>query len=104
MTDYYTSGDWTWSQSNQKADLSLYSDYFNPSNGGSCVVMTVADRELQWVDLDCSALEFQDKQVGSVCQCKGGDCQPSATTTTPALTCRAGWIDAGNLGCIKFFR
>ena len=98
LTDYFTSGDWTWAWSNQKANLSLYADYFQPSGGGSCVVMTVRDRQLQWLDTGCSGLQ------SAVCQCRGEDCTPPTPSTTPGLQCEADWIDAGGLGCVRFLR
>ena len=103
LSKYYRE-DWTWIQSDKEADLSLYSGYFTPSDdGGKCVVMTVADRVLQWVNIDCMAVEYEDRQLGAVCQCKG-DCDPPTTTTTKPVPCQDQWIDAGDLGCIKFLR
>ena len=97
--------DWTWYHSNVKADKSLYSDYFQPSRDGkSCVVMTVEGRELQWLDLPCSTLPYQETQLGLVCQCKGETCQSPTPSTTPRVQCQGEWIDADGLGCVKFLR
>ena len=89
-----------------EADLSLYEGYFQPSEGGSCVVMTVEDRQLRWLDIDCNALQHNDQDFGLVCQCKGADCEAQSppTSTTPKMECSGDWIDAGGLGCVRFLR
>ena len=86
------------------ADLGLYGDYFQPSEDRGCVVMTVEDRQLRWLDIDCTALQHNNKEFGIVCQCKGDDCPAPPQTTTPKMECSGDWIDAGGLGCIRFLR
>ena len=88
------------------ADLSLYGDFFQPSEDGGCVVMTVEDRQLNWLDIDCNALQHNDQDFGIICQCKGADCeaQSPTTSTTPKMECSGDWIDAGGLGCVRFLR
>ena len=89
-----------------EADLSEYEGYFQPSEGGNCAVMTVEDRQLRWLDIDCNALQHNHQDFGMVCQCKGADCQAMSppTSTTPRMDCSGDWIDAGGLGCVRFLR
>ena len=95
-----------WSHSMREANLSLYGEYFHPSDAGSCVVMTVEDRHLHWLNIDCNAIQHNEKDFGIVCQCKGADCEARSptTTTTPTVECSDDWIDAGGLGCVSFLR
>ena len=93
-----------------EADLDLYDDYFKPSGNGRCAVMTVEDKQQRWLDIDCNALQHNDKDFGIICQCKGADCEglspPTTTpTTTPKFECSDDWLDGGGtMGCVRFLR
>merc|ERR1711892_819111 len=116
LSDFPHEGNWKWSQSSTNADLSLYIEFFNPNNStqntDDCVIMSIIDRDLQWIDIDCFSTSYKGGAILPICQCKGDDCQgqttaPTVTTsdaspTTTSLVCSDNWIDAGALGCIQF--
>ena len=73
--------------------------------------MTVEDKQHRWLDIDCNALQYNEKDFGIICQCKDEDCDglspttTSTTTSTPEVECSDDWLDAGGtMGCVKFMR
>ena len=72
--------------------------------------MTVENKQHLWLDIDCNALQYNEKDFGIICQCKDEDCDglstttTTTTTTTPEVECSDGWLNAGDLGCVKFMR
>ena len=73
-------------------------------------MMTVEDKQHRWLDIGCNDLQYNEKDFGIICQCKGADCEglspttTTTTTTTPKVECSDDWLDAGDLGCVKFMR
>ena len=76
-----------------------------------CAVLTVEDKQHRWLDIGCNDLQYNEKDFGIICQCKGADCEglspttTTTTTTTPKVECSDDWLDVGGtMGCVRFLR
>jgi len=82
LTDFYSEGSWTWVESGEVASTGVLEKHWAPGrpaiapgNTDDCVVAGVVGDHLQITDTDCAAHTMAGQGIGTVCQCRPGQCR-----------------------------